>query len=49
MDPSLVLGLIFAIGTAVATNLAFLWKHRGAVAAPAVDLHHPLSSAAELV
>src|SRR3954447_3707489 len=48
VDPSLVLGLIFAIGTAVATNLAFLWKHRGAVAAPAVDLHHPVRTAAEL-
>src|SRR3954453_22508750 len=46
--PSLVFGLIFAIGTAVATNLGFLWKHRGAVAAPAVDLHHPIRSAAEL-
>src|SRR4051794_32015883 len=48
VDPSLVLGLIFAIATAVATNLASLWKHRGAVAAPAVDLHHPVGSAAEL-
>jgi hypothetical protein len=48
VDSSLVLGLIFAVGTAIATNLAFLWKHRGAVAAPAVDLHHPIRSAAEL-
>jgi hypothetical protein len=48
VDLSLVVGLIFAVGTAIATNLAFLWKHRGAVAAPAVDLHHPVRSAAEL-
>ena len=48
MNSTLVFGLIFAIGTAVATNLAFLWKHRGAVAAPAVELRHPLRSAAEL-
>src|SRR5919202_6786615 len=48
MDLTLVLGLLFAVGTAIATNLAFLWKHRGAVAAPAVDLHHPVRSAAEL-
>jgi hypothetical protein len=48
VDLSLVFGLIFAVGTAIASNLAFLWKHRGAVAAPAVDLHHPVRSAAEL-
>jgi len=48
VDLSLVIGLIFAVGTAIATNLAFLWKHRGAVAAPAVDLRHPVRSAAEL-
>ena len=48
MDLTLVLGLLFAVGTAIATNLAFLWKHRGAVAAPPVDLHHPIRTAAEL-
>jgi hypothetical protein len=48
VDPSVVLGLIFAVGTAVATNLAFLWKHRGAVAAPAVDVRRPVRSATEL-
>ena len=48
MDASIILGLIFAVGTAVATNLAFLWKHRGAVAAPAVDVHRPVQSAAQL-
>jgi hypothetical protein len=48
MDVRLVAGLLFAVATAIATNLAFLWKHRGAVAAPAVDLRHPARSAAEL-
>lgn len=32
----------------MATNLAFLYKHRGAVAAPAVDVRRPLRSAAGL-
>lgn len=41
-------GLLLALATAVATNLAFLYKHRGAVAAPAVDVRRPLASAAGL-
>jgi hypothetical protein len=48
MELRLLLGLVFAVATAVATNLAFLWKHRGAVAAPAVSLRSPVRSAAEL-
>ena len=36
------LGLLLALGCAFATNLAFLWKHKGAVAAPDVDIRHPL-------
>jgi drug/metabolite transporter (DMT)-like permease len=39
------LGLLLALGCALATNLAFLWKHRGAVAAPEVELRRPLASA----
>jgi drug/metabolite transporter (DMT)-like permease len=39
------IGLLLAAGCALATNLAFLWKHRGAVAAPEVTLRHPLKSA----
>jgi drug/metabolite transporter (DMT)-like permease len=42
------LGLLFALACAFATNLAFLWKHRGAVAAPDIDMRHPLASAAAL-
>src|SRR6188472_2082213 len=41
-------GLICALLSALGTNLAFLFKHRGAIEAPGVDLHHPLRSAADL-
>jgi drug/metabolite transporter (DMT)-like permease len=39
------LGLLLAVGCAFATNLAFLWKQKGAVAAPDVNIRHPLASA----
>jgi multidrug transporter EmrE-like cation transporter len=42
------IGLICALLSALGTNLAFLFKYKGAVAAPAVDMRHPLHSAAEL-
>ena len=48
VQAKLWIGLAFACGTALATNLAFLWKHRGAVAAPAVDMRRPVKSATEL-
>jgi drug/metabolite transporter (DMT)-like permease len=38
-------GLLLAVACALATNLAFLWKHKGAVAAPEVNLRHPVASA----
>jgi drug/metabolite transporter (DMT)-like permease len=41
-------GLICALLSALGTNLAFLFKHRGALAAPAVDMRHPLRSAIDL-
>jgi drug/metabolite transporter (DMT)-like permease len=44
----MALGLALAVLTAIVTNLAFLFKHRGAVAAPTVDARHPLRSAADL-
>src|SRR3712207_1056340 len=48
----LTLGVIAGLGCALlsafGTNLAFLFKHRGAVAAPDVDMHHPLRSAVDL-
>jgi hypothetical protein len=39
------LGILLALVCAFATNLGFLWKHRGACEAPAVDIKHPLRSA----
>jgi drug/metabolite transporter (DMT)-like permease len=44
----MILGLALAGGCAVATNIAFLLKHRGAVAAPPVEARHALRSAAGL-
>ena len=42
------LGILLALLCALATNLGFLLKHRGACAAPDVDWRHPLKSAAGL-
>ena len=42
------LGLGCAVLSAFATNLSFLYKHRGAVAAPDVDVRRPLRSAIDL-
>lgn len=38
------IGLLIALFCAVVTNLSFLWKQKGAVAAPAMSLSHPLKS-----
>ncbi len=48
MTVELAIGLLLAVATALATNAAFLMKHRGAVAAPDVDIRRPLRSAADL-
>src|SRR4051812_28958943 len=45
---TLELGILLSIACALATNLGFLFKHRGACAAPDVDVRHPLRSAAGL-
>jgi drug/metabolite transporter (DMT)-like permease len=42
------LGILLSLACALATNVGFLLKHRGACAAPAVSLRHPLASAAGL-
>lgn len=42
---TLNLGILLALACAVATQLAFLYKHRGACAAPRVDIRRPLRSA----
>jgi drug/metabolite transporter (DMT)-like permease len=45
----MVIGLALALAGALATSVAFLLEHRGATAAPAVDIRHPLRSAAGLL
>jgi hypothetical protein len=42
------LGILLALVCALATNFGFLFKHRGACAAPAVDIRHPVRSALAL-
>lgn len=42
---TIYIGILLALICAFTTNLAFLYKHRGAVAAPAVHVSHPLASA----
>jgi drug/metabolite transporter (DMT)-like permease len=42
------IGIFLALLCALATNLGFLYKHRGACAAPDVDWRHPLRSGASL-
>ena len=46
--PAVALGLFCSLLSALGTNLAFLLKYKGAVAAPDVDMRHPLRSAADL-
>ena len=41
---SLNIGILLALGCAIATQLGFLYKHRGANEAPCVDIRHPLHS-----
>jgi drug/metabolite transporter (DMT)-like permease len=43
-----IFGLILALASAVATNLAFLFKQRGAVLAPPISARHLVRSAAGL-
>lgn len=48
MTLAYAVGLGSAVLAAIGTNLSFLYKHRGAVAAPDVDMRHPLRSAIDL-
>ena len=41
-------GLACALLSALGTNLAFLFKHKGAVAAPDIEMRHPLRSTVDL-
>jgi drug/metabolite transporter (DMT)-like permease len=45
---TLEIGILLALACAFATNLGFLYKHRGACAAPTVEVRHPLRSARAL-
>ena len=38
---TLILGILLALGCALATNVGFIYKHRGACAAPSVDVKRP--------
>src|ERR687891_390607 len=42
------LGIVLALACALATQLGFLYKHRGANAAPKVDVRHPLRTVRSL-
>jgi drug/metabolite transporter (DMT)-like permease len=42
------LGILLALACALATNVGFLYKHRGARSVPPVDILHPLRSARSL-
>ena len=44
----MIVGVALALACAVATNVAFLFKHRGAVLASPVRVQHPLQSTADL-
>lgn len=44
----MTLGILLALGCAVATQLGFLYKHRGANEAPSVDVRHLLASGRSL-
>jgi hypothetical protein len=43
-----ILGILLALACALTSNVGFLFKHRGACAAPSVDIRHPLRSAKSL-
>jgi drug/metabolite transporter (DMT)-like permease len=45
---SLNIGILLALACAVASQLAFLYKHKGANAAPKVDVRHPLKTVKSL-
>jgi hypothetical protein len=44
----MILGLVLALASAVATSVGFLFKYRGAVLAPPIRVRYPLRSAADL-
>jgi drug/metabolite transporter (DMT)-like permease len=45
---TIILGILLALACALATNVGFLYKHRGACAAAPVDMRHPLRTGRSL-
>lgn len=45
---TVLIGILLALVCALATNVGFLYKHRGACSAPAVDMRRPLFTAKSL-
>ncbi len=45
---TLLLGILLALACALATNIGFLYKHRGACAAPRVNMRRPVRTARRL-
>src|ERR1700730_18626580 len=45
---TILLGIVLALACALASNVGFLYKHRGACAAPAVDIRRALWTARSL-
>jgi hypothetical protein len=48
MSAPVLIGLLLALGTAFASVVGFLYKHRGAVESPAVDLRRPVRTSLAL-
>ncbi len=48
MSASVQIGLLLALATALASILGFLYKHRGAVASPRVEMHRPIRTSLAL-
>ena len=48
MSVSVQIGLLLALATAFASIVGFLYKHRGAVESPAVELRHPVRTSLAL-
>jgi hypothetical protein len=48
LSPSVAIGLLLALGTAFASVVGFLYKHRGAVESPQVELRRPVRTSLAL-
>ena len=48
MSVSVLIGLVFALATALASIIGFLYKHRGAVESPGVEFRRPVSTSVRL-